>query len=82
MTEEELDAEKLEGKELMSQIQALLNGKEESVVMNTLLCVLINACKDLEVPPAQILVALANGFDMLTAHVVDFGTELEKEKLN
>lgn len=72
MTQEEYDIEVIEGKKLMKDIQLLLNGKEETIVMNTLLCALINASVDLKVNPVEVIFALANGFN-LAAKKIDIG---------
>lgn len=82
MTQEELDAEKLEGRKLMKDIQTLLDGKEETVVLNTLLCVLINACVDLQVEPVAIITALADGFSLITVKLSPEAKLRAKENLN
>lgn len=64
MTQEEYDKEVIEGRELMNNIRLIFNGKDEEIVINTLLCALINVSGEIGVNPVEIMLALANGFSL------------------
>lgn len=64
MTQEEFELDIKEGKHLVNKITDLLEGKEEYVVINTLLSCLIQASRDLKIEHGEIILALINGFGM------------------
>ena len=64
MTKEELEKENTDSREILRKILELLINQPESIVINILLSCLINATKDMDINPGEIIIALVAGFDL------------------